>query len=45
MLQNRTEFAILRERAGLSMEETAALIHVSERTIRRYETFGESGSA
>jgi DNA (cytosine-5)-methyltransferase 1 len=44
MLRNRTTFAILRERAGLSIEETAALIHVCERTIRRYETFGASGS-
>ncbi len=44
MLQNRTEFALLRERAGLSIEEAAILVHVSERTIRRYETFGDSGS-
>lgn len=44
MLDRRTEFAKLRERAGLSVEETAKLLRVSERSVRRYETFGPRGS-
>ncbi len=44
MLQSRTEFAVLRERACLSVEEAAMLVHVSERTIRRYEMFGSGGT-
>lgn len=44
MLDRRTEFAKLRERAGLSVEETAMLLKVTERSIRRYETFGPRGS-
>lgn len=38
-----TEFAILRERAGLSIDETANLIGKSGRTIRRYEDSETSG--
>ena len=44
MLDRRTEFAKLREVAGLSIEEAAMLLHVTERSIRRYETFGPRGS-
>lgn len=39
-----TEFAKLRARAGLSVEEAARLLHVSDRTIRRYEILGSTGS-
>lgn len=34
---NRTEFARLRERAGLTLEEAALLLEVSPRTAYRYE--------
>jgi DNA (cytosine-5)-methyltransferase 1 len=34
----RDEFRMLREQAGLTMEEAAARIGKSERTVRRYET-------
>lgn len=44
MLDPRTEFAKLRERAGLSVEETAKLLRVTERSVRRYETMGPRGS-
>lgn len=44
MLERNTEFAKLRERAGLSIEEAAQLLHVSDRTIRRYEIVGPRGS-
>lgn len=44
MLERNTEFAKLRERAGLSIEETAQLLHVCNRSIRRYEIFGPRGS-
>ena len=44
MLDRRTEFTRLRECAGLSIEEAAQLLHVTERTIRRYETPGSRGT-
>jgi DNA (cytosine-5)-methyltransferase 1 len=44
MLNRRTEFAKLRERAGLSVEETAKLLRVTERSVRRYETIGPRGT-
>lgn len=44
MLERSTEFASLRERAGLSIEETAQLLHVSDRSVRRYEIVGRGGS-
>ena len=40
----RTEFAILREKAGLSMDDAAGLIGKSPRTVRRYESFGKVGT-
>jgi len=43
-LQNITDFGFLREKAGLSIEETAALIGKSGRTIRRYEAKGKSAT-
>ena len=36
-----TEFAILREKAGLTIDEAAHLIGKSTRTVRRYESNGE----
>ena len=39
-----TEFAILREKAGLSINEAARLIGRSARTVRRYESSGRSGT-
>ena len=36
-----TEFAILREKAGLSIDEAAHLIGKSARTVRRYESIAE----
>ena len=39
-----TEFAILREKAGLSINEAARLIGKSARTVRRYESSGRSGT-
>jgi DNA (cytosine-5)-methyltransferase 1 len=44
MLQRNTEFFRLRERAGLSIDEAAQLLQVSDRTIRRYEVSGSQGS-
>lgn len=44
MLERNNEFAGLRERAGLSIEEAAQLLHVSDRSIRRYEMLDERGS-
>lgn len=44
MLDRRTEFAKLRERAGLSVEEAAKLLRVTDRSIRRYETIGPRGT-
>ena len=38
-----TEFAILREKAGLSIDEAAQLIGKSSRTVHRYESNGEHG--
>ena len=39
------DFTRLREKAGLSIDEAAALLGKSPRTIRRYETTGPSSSA
>lgn len=44
MMSRETEFAKLRERAGLSIDEAAKLVRVTERSIRRYEVFGPRGS-
>lgn len=44
MRERSTEFAQLRERASLSIEEAAKLMHVSDRSIRRYEIVGPRGS-
>lgn len=44
MLDRRTEFAELRERAGISVEEAAKLLRVTDRSIRRYETMGPRGT-
>ena len=44
MLDRQTEFAKLRERAGLSVEEAAKLLRVTDRSIRRYETMGPRGT-
>jgi DNA (cytosine-5)-methyltransferase 1 len=44
MLERNNEFAGLRERAGLSIEEAAQLLHVSDRSIRRYEMLDQRGS-
>ena len=43
-LQTITDFGFLREKAGLSIEETAELIGKSDRTIRRYEARGKSAT-
>ena len=43
-MTEQTEFAILRRRAALSIDEAARLLHVCDRTIRRYETPSERGS-
>lgn len=39
-----SDFTTLRERAGLTIGETADLIGKSSRTVRRYEARGEGGS-
>ncbi len=44
MLDRRTEFAKLRERAGLTVEEAVKLLRVTDRSIRRYETAGPRGT-
>ena len=44
VLDRRTEFAKLRDVAGLSIEDAAMRLHVTARSIRRYETFGPRGS-
>ena len=44
MRERDTEFARLRERASLSIEEAAQLLHVSDRSVRRYEIVGSGGS-
>jgi DNA (cytosine-5)-methyltransferase 1 len=44
MTSSDTEFAGLRERVGLSIEEAAKLLGVTERSIRRYEMNGPRGS-
>ncbi len=43
-MTEHTEFSILRQRAALSIQETAQFLQVCERTIKRYETLGEKGS-
>ncbi|MCW3846438.1 DNA (cytosine-5-)-methyltransferase [Sphingomonas sp. LB-2] len=42
-MNEQTEFAILRRRAALSIQEAAQLLHVCDRTVKRYETPGEKG--
>lgn len=44
VLDRRTEFTRLRECAGLSIEDAAQLLRVTQRTIRRYESQGASGT-
>jgi DNA (cytosine-5)-methyltransferase 1 len=45
-LNQISDFSLLREKAGLSVEETASLIGKSERTVRRYEaSHGNSPAA
>jgi len=43
-LSTISDFAILRERAGLSIDEAAKLIGKSDRTVRRYEAKDSSGA-
>lgn len=43
-LQTIVDFGFLREKAGLSIAETAELIGKSDRTIRRYEARGKSAT-
>lgn len=43
-IQLRLEFIVLRGKAALSLEETSALLGVSERQIRRYEDVSPTGS-
>ena len=43
-MSERTEFAVLREKAGLSVDEAAGLIGRTPRTVRRYESNGKSGT-
>lgn len=43
-MTEQTEFAILRQRAALSVEEAAQFLGVCDRTVRRYETPGDKGS-
>lgn len=43
-MTKQTEFASLRQRAGLSVQETAQFLHVCDRTIKRYEIAGNKGS-
>lgn len=43
-MTEQTEFAILRHRAALSVQEAAQFLHVCDRTIKRYETLGSKGS-
>lgn len=40
-----SDFSVLREKAGLSVEEVAKIIGKSDRTVRRYETRSGNGSA
>jgi DNA (cytosine-5)-methyltransferase 1 len=42
-IQARLEFILLREKAGLSFEEVAALTGLSDRQVRRYEDLTPSG--
>jgi DNA (cytosine-5)-methyltransferase 1 len=44
MVPQQAEFSRLRKMAGLSLSETATLLQLTEKTIRRYETLGEKGS-
>ena len=43
-IQARLEFQRLRQKAGLSFEEAAAITYVSPRQLRRYEDVTETGS-
>lgn len=42
-IQARLEFQMLRQKAGLSLEEAASIAFVSERQIRRYEDISDAG--
>lgn len=42
-IQGRLEFQRLRQKAGLTWEEAAILVGVSERQVRRYEDITDSG--
>ena len=44
VMETKSEFAVLRERAGLSIEEAADIFRVSPRSAYRYES-GESAPA
>lgn len=44
-LSQISDFSLLREKAGLSVEETAKLIGRSDRTVRRYETRSDDSVA
>lgn len=44
MLDRLTQFAKLRSEADLSIEDAAILLRVTERSIRRYETYGPRGT-
>lgn len=41
--KSRLEFILLRERSGLSFEQVAGMIGLSERQVRRYEDLSEAG--
>lgn len=43
-IQTRLEFARLRQKAGLSLEEAATILSLSDRQVRRYEDISETGS-
>lgn len=42
-LTNSSNFAVLREKAGLTVEQAAKIIGRTPRTVRRYEAKGKSG--
>jgi DNA (cytosine-5)-methyltransferase 1 len=43
-IQARLEFQSLRQRADLSLDETAVILSLSERQVRRYEDVSDTGS-
>lgn len=44
-VKSRLDFIVLRDQAGLSFADVAALTGISERQVRRYEDVSENGSA